>query len=104
MNKNILFLFLIISTSVYSYTPTAESLFRNGSNPDIGNSTVVGTLKIEKKLGEDVELDNQELRSAVKILVGNEETGRKFIQFFIVIIKFTISITFKSVPNSSPVN
>lgn len=81
MNKSILFLFLIISNYALSYTPTSESLFRNGSNQDIGNSTVVGALKIEKMVAEDIELNNQPTKSAVKILIGNEDPQRrKFIQ------------------------
>jgi len=74
---------IIFSTTAFSYTPTVESLFRNGNNVDVGSNTIVGTLKIERKIKpEQMELLKEfPIRSAVKVLFGNEREDRsKFIQ------------------------
>ena len=43
-----LLLFFALSQTAWSYVPTVESLFRNGSNPDMGGNVAIVNLKVTK--------------------------------------------------------
>lgn len=68
--------FLLFNVS-FAYQPTLESLLRNGSNPDIGNNTVLANL-IVKDLSVDNKLNaNSEItltdKHAIKLHIFNEK-------------------------------
>jgi hypothetical protein len=84
---------MMFSLNSFAYQPTVESLFRNGSNADIGNNTVVANILIER-MEEDQEAiateesSNEEVPTlklpkynAFKLQIFNEnEEKPKFIQ------------------------
>jgi hypothetical protein len=76
MTKTILSIFILaLSTNIFAYTPTLDSLLRNGNNSEIGNNSVVANLYI-KEIKEgviDKELINN---SVVKFVVFNENEDR----------------------------
>ena len=43
-----LLLFFVLSQTAWSYVPTVESLFRNGSNPDMNGNVAIVNLKVTK--------------------------------------------------------
>jgi hypothetical protein len=78
MNKT---LTLLLSLTLYSvsataYIPTIDSLFRNGNNIDVGESTVVASIEITKmNSNEDEEMTTQMKRSAHKFLLSSNVQG-----------------------------
>jgi hypothetical protein len=80
MKKLLAIITLIISTNIIAYTPTLDSLLRNGNNPEIGNSSVVANLYI-KELKEGVADQELVTNSVVKFVIFNENEERpKLIQ------------------------
>lgn len=47
--RQIAFFLAFAAANAFAYTPTVESLFRNGSNGDIGQNTVSATFVLQKK-------------------------------------------------------
>lgn len=81
--KPITLFILTISFNTLAYVPSVESLFRNGNNEEIGNNTVVANFEVNRKLKEETAsvIKDQPLKSAYKILIGNENEDRpRFIQ------------------------
>lgn len=76
IKKIISILTLVFTTSAFSYSPTLESLFRNGNNIEVGNNTVVANIsviEIDSELNIPInpveELANKQ---AFKLLINNE--------------------------------
>jgi hypothetical protein len=79
MNKTLTLILLITigPSTAFAYIPTIDSLFRNGNNIDIGDSTVVASLVITKvSQNENEELiTDQPKRSAHKFLLTSGVVG-----------------------------
>ncbi|MBJ01019.1 MAG: hypothetical protein CME67_07280 [Halobacteriovoraceae bacterium] len=75
---------IIFSMQVLAYRPTVESLFRNGSNGDIGQNSVVANFVLKKK--EVQAQDSSEMFKAqpsefsFKLIFGNEKKAPKLVQ------------------------
>lgn len=73
--KLILFICLLfLNLTAFGYTPTLDSLLRNGGNVDIANNTVVANLKIKyTPAQESVQAANPIIQNeALKFLIYNE--------------------------------
>lgn len=71
--------FLVGATKVLAFTPSVESLFRNVSNAEIGEKTVIANLYFEKLNDSGTNLENQK-KFATKFIFGNFDKSKKFIQ------------------------
>lgn len=87
MTSKFLFITLFSITQLYAYTPTVESLFRNGNNIDIGSNTIIANLKIRKKSKPADSLETNSMMSVgfpeqlVKFYISNEnEKEPKLVQ------------------------
>lgn len=81
----IIFLFIINTFNyAFGYSPSVESLFRNASNEEVGEKTVIANLIFEKKLNENENLQSSNQVSNkfyTKIIFGNfDKNTKKFIQ------------------------
>jgi hypothetical protein len=80
MNKFIiLVVFAFMQGNTWGYIPTAESLFRNGNNVDIGTNTIVGIMNIDKiNVLPTSELTNERIsRNAIKVIIGHDEINKQ---------------------------
>ena len=75
---------IFFSLNAMSYRPTVESLFRNGSNGDIGQNSVVANFVLKKKEIEvdssDEMLKEQPKEFSYKFIFGNEKKNPKLVQ------------------------
>ncbi|MGK0367175.1 MAG: hypothetical protein ACI9QD_000309 [Thermoproteota archaeon] len=56
-----LIVFILLTNTAFCYTPSIESLLRNGVNKDVGNTTVVAKLHISKAIEEKVKTSEKSL-------------------------------------------
>lgn len=74
----LLFILIIMTLqSVHAFIPSVESLFRNASNEEIGEKTVIANLQIKKIPQSD---DEKGSVFASKFIFGNYDKNKKFIQ------------------------
>lgn len=68
----------IISISAFGYTPTVESLFRNGNNVEVGTNTLAASMYITRLLREDESelTEGPPRKTAYKFVIGNENEDR----------------------------
>jgi hypothetical protein len=64
------------STSAFAYIPSVDSLFRNGNNIDVGDSTVVANIIITKiNSADSAEVATEPQRSGHKFLFSSQVPG-----------------------------
>lgn len=75
MSVSIFFISIIISFNCFSYTPTLDSLLRNGNNSEIATKSVVANIKIKEISPTN---QNEELtgETALKYVIYNENEQR----------------------------
>lgn len=67
MKTVLLAILIIFSNIVLAYTPTLDSLLRNGNNTEIGNNTIIVNLKVTKKSTLDI-LESDSASEVSKLL------------------------------------
>lgn len=70
-----LILFMTLSNTLFAYTPSLESLLRNGSNIDIGKNTVYANLiirQLDPENGKTIVEGEEVRKEVIKILIFNE--------------------------------
>lgn len=77
-------LLLLMSMAANAYKPTVESLFRNGSNGEIGQNTVLANFILKKKISQ-AEQENKTFKEipvvfSYKMLFSNEKENPKLVQ------------------------
>lgn len=82
--KKLAITLFFLSMAANAYKPTVESLFRNGSNGEIGQNTVLANFILKKKLSQ-AELENQTIKEipmvfSYKMLFSNEKENAKLVQ------------------------
>jgi len=75
---------LLFTANSFAYKPTVESLFRNGSNGEIGQNTVVANFLLKRKVTE-AQSSDETLKSlpnefSYKLIFGNEKKRPKMVQ------------------------
>lgn len=81
--KLVSFVLLFCSVQAFAYRPTVESLFRNGSNGDIGQNTVMATFVLKRKeKPADTSDTIKELPSVTtfRMLISNDTSPSKLVQ------------------------